>query len=154
MWVVWDPSPSIAAHRRHEDASQQTLSLWNHQGRKRQASTRAYRQPQRIFSFLPPDVVAPWVAATLPLSARGLDLELISRVAGCELAFALPPPLTTPQPCLHSTSLFTRSVSRHPASALWHGNAHRAAMWFDKRAMPRAYINEWILIFFNVIDLL
>lgn len=27
-------------------------------------------------------------------------------------------------------------------------------MWFDKRAVPRAYINEWILIFFNIIDLL
>lgn len=27
-------------------------------------------------------------------------------------------------------------------------------MWFDKCAMPRAYINERILIFFNIIDLL
>lgn len=26
MWVVCNPSPSIAAHRRHEDASQRTLS--------------------------------------------------------------------------------------------------------------------------------
>lgn len=27
-------------------------------------------------------------------------------------------------------------------------------MWFDKRAMPRAYKNEGILIFLNIIDLL
>lgn len=39
-------------------------------------------------------------------------------------------------------SLFTCSVSRHPASALWHAHAHQAAMRFDKGTMPRAYINE------------
>lgn len=104
------------------------------------------------FNFFLPDAVAPQVAAPLPLSARGLDLELISRVAGCELAFALPPPLTTPQPCLPSLSLFTCSASRRQASALWHANAPQAAMWFDKRAMPKACINERILIFFNIID--
>ncbi|MEQ2196362.1 hypothetical protein XENOCAPTIV_020702, partial [Xenoophorus captivus] len=64
-------------------------------------------------------------------------LLLISRVAGCELAFALPPPITMPQLRLLSHPLFARTASRHPASALRRANAQQAALWLNCRAKPK-----------------
>lgn len=61
---------------------------------------RASPQSRRIFLFLLWDAVG-----------GGVDLQLISRVAGCELAFPLPPP----------------PGYRRPASSPPHADARRAA---------------------------
>lgn len=128
MWVVSNPSPNIAAERRREDASQSLLSIEPSRGGRDRQALGTTDSRGGSFNFSLPDAAAPRVAAPPLMSARGLDLELISRVAGCELAFALPPPLTTLQPCLPPLPLLTCSASRRPASALCHVNAHQAAM--------------------------
>lgn len=141
MWVVCNPSPSISAYTEGTKTPRSGLSLYLY-GDDEETDERSGPTSSRggSFNFFTRMRSHRGVAVLALLSARELDLELISRVAGCELAFALPPPLTTPEPSPPSLPLFTRSASRRRATAPWHANARRAAPWFDRRAVPRALL--------------
>lgn len=122
------------------------------QERKSQASVGAQPAATTDLLFFFPSRM--WSHHGLPLlSARGLDLKLISRVAGCELAFAPLPPLATPQIRLLSHPLLSRTASRRRAPALRQANAQQAALWFNNRSEPKAWRHHPTLTCLDTINL-
>lgn len=108
MWALCNPSPTTAFL--HAEGKKRRLAADSFpDGTLRGgASPRAYLPATEDLLIPSSGCGRTGVAAPPLLSAQGLDLELISRVAGCELAFAvlphtLPPTTTTTlQPCLSS----------------------------------------------------
>lgn len=124
LWAVCNPSPTpcISAHRKQKDVSQQNpFPRWDPRGRSKHPCLLPATE-----DLLIPSSGCGRAAGSRSVAAVSSGVRSWAHFT-CDwvrisICFASTPRLSL------LPSLFTCSVSRHPASALWHADARQAAM--------------------------
>lgn len=131
MWAVWNPSPTPQFLRTEGKKMSRSglFSQWDPQGRSKHPRLLPATEDLLISSSGCGRTAGSCSIAPVSSGVRS-GAHFTCGWVRISICFASTPHHAAALSLL--PSLFTCSGSRHPASALWRGDAHQAAMWFDR----------------------